>query len=491
MLKRVKSFLFTHTSTRQTVIKNTFWLTISNLGGRLIRAIIIIYAARILGVAGWGIFSYGVTLAAFLTAFTDVGLSQVLIRELSRNPDPDSRARIFSTTLVVKFFLLFVGILIVVVAAPWFTTIEEAKAILPIIAFLLAFDTLREFGCALIRAMERMEWEAGLFLFTNVAIVLAGFLFLAVSATAVSFTWAYTLGTAAGTVVTFWALRNYIPKNPLRYFSKKLITPIFSSAWPLSIAALLGLLMLNTDILIIGWLRSATDVGFYSAGYRIVQLLYIIPGVLATSVFPTFSRLAGKEDTQMRSALERTLTVVFLMALPLAAGGIILAPQIIHFLFGGEFLPGTNVYRVLMLTLLVDFPMVILSNALFAYNRPKVLTAYAAIGGLSNVALDLLFIPRFGIVGCAWATFLAQILSNLYLWQRVKRENRFRVLPRLPSIFIATVIMAGAVFVLRGTGLHVLLTVLLGAVVYLGMLVFLKESSLKEALHVFRTTAQA
>ncbi|MBI2623066.1 MAG: flippase [Candidatus Liptonbacteria bacterium] len=481
MLKRVQSFLFNNTTTRQTVIKNVVWLGISNFGGRFIRAIIIVYGARILGAEGWGVFSYGVTLAAILTPFTDVGLSQFLIRETAKNDDPAHRARVFSTTLSLKLVLLLLGVLIILVAAPWFTTIEEAKVILPIIAFLLAFDTLREFGAAITRALERMEWEAGLFLATNVAIVLAGFGFLLLSPTAESFTWGYTVGTGIGAALTFVVLRGYIPRNLIASFSKRLVRPILSAAWPLSIASLLGILMINTDILIIGWLRSAEEVGFYSAAYRVVQLLYLLPGILASSAFPTFSRLADNHRAQMRSTLERTLAVVFIMALPLAAGGLLLAPQIIELLFGSEFLPGTAPFQILMLTLLADFPVVVLAHAAFAYNRPKLLTAYAAIGGVLNVALDFLLIPSFGITGCAWATLIAQVCSTAYLRRKVKQENPFSVLPRLSIAFTATAIMAGGVLLFMSIKLPVLLSVALGAAIYGAVLYFLKEPSLREA----------
>ena len=480
MLHRVKSFLFKNTSTRQTVAKNTFWLALSNFGGRLIRAVIIIYGARILGAAGWGVFSYGVTLAAFLTPFTDVGLSQVLIRETSKNPDPEHRARILSTTFAIKLVLLAVGIGIVAFVAPLFTTIAAAKPILPIIAFLLAFDSLREFGSAVIRAMERMEWEAGLFLLTNVAIVTFGFVFLAVVPTPASFTYAYTLGTAAGAAATFFALRKHFPRHFLSRFTPELVKPIFTAAWPLSIAALLGLLMLHTDVLIIGWLRSAEEVGYYSAAYRIVQLLYLIPAIFAISAFPTFSRLAGRDQPLMRTALERTLTMVLLMAMPLAIGGMFLAPQLIAFLFGGTFLPGTGAFSVLLATLLIDFPVVILSNALFAYNRPRALIAYATIGGGVNIVLDLLFIPAFGITGSAWATLIAQIMSNIYLWSVIKKLNHFSVTPHLKIGLAAALCMGVVTYGLSALHVHVIGIIAISALVYAFALYLLKEPMLKE-----------
>ena len=84
MLQKLKSFLFTNTSTRQTIAKNTFWLAISNIGGRLLRSIVIIYAARVLGANGWGVFSYAISLATFLTIFIDFGINAILIKESSQ-----------------------------------------------------------------------------------------------------------------------------------------------------------------------------------------------------------------------------------------------------------------------------------------------------------------------------------------------------------------------------------------------------------------------
>lgn len=94
MWQRIKSFLFENKTAKQTVAKNTVWLSISNFGGRLIKAVIIIYAARILGAAGYGVFSYAVTLAGFFGLFVDPGINSVLIREGSK-ASPEERKSLF------------------------------------------------------------------------------------------------------------------------------------------------------------------------------------------------------------------------------------------------------------------------------------------------------------------------------------------------------------------------------------------------------------
>src|SRR6185295_2625868 len=117
MAGKIKSFLFKNTSTRQTVAKNTFWLTVSNFGGRLIKSVIVIYAARVLGAANYGVFSYAITLAGFLTLFMDPGVNGILMRDAAKADEEEQRT-IFNTIFLIKIVLLVVGVGIIVFIAP-------------------------------------------------------------------------------------------------------------------------------------------------------------------------------------------------------------------------------------------------------------------------------------------------------------------------------------------------------------------------------------
>ena len=485
MWLKVKAFLFYNRTTKQTLAKNTFWLAVSNFGGRIIRAFIVIYAARVLGAVGWGAFSYAVTLAAFLTIFTDFGINSLLTREASKEIDPQTRARLLSTTFILKLVSVLIGVLIVIFFAPYLITLKEALPILPIVAFVLLFDTLRDFAFSVTRSLEKMEWEAASFIFTNVAILVFGLIFLKLDPTVSSFTFAYAAGSAAGTVVTFWAIRKHLGQL-LRGFTKSLVRPILVSAWPFALSGILGALMVNTDVLIIGWLRPAAEVGFYSAAQRIILLLYIIPGVLSTSIFPLLSRLASKDDKRtIRTVVESSLTSVFLVALPIMSGGIILAEPLTRLVFGPEYLPGTLSLQILLLTVPLNFAAIILSNLVFAYNEQKKLAIYAAIGGILNIILDLAFIPLWGIAGSSFATFCVQLVSMSYLWWVAKRIVPFELLPRIRKMVVASVLMCGGLVLLLPLHLKVLPLIGGGAIFYFAVLYFWREPLFDEARLIF------
>lgn len=488
MWKKIKALLFYNRTVRQTIAKNTFWLAVSNVGGRLLRSVIIIYSARVLGASEWGVFSYAVSLVAFITVFTDFGINSILVRETAKAREDDiGQHKILSTSFILKSGLLTLGVLAVLVIAPLVSAIN-IKPILAIVVLILIFDSLREFGFSLIRAFEKMELEAGLYLLTNLAIVIFGLIFLAISKTVRSFTFSYALGTAAGMLATFVALRKKL-KGLLSGFSVKYLKSIIASAWPFAVSSLLAVLMLNTDIIIIGLLKGAEDVGLYSAAQRIVQLLYILPSILNTSLLPTFSRLASKDNAKMRRVLEAAVTFVFLVAIPIAIGGFILGKNIISFVFGNGYVQASLAFQILILTLLIDFPVVILSGAIFAFDRQRNLIIYSAIGGISNVVFDLIFIPRWGIAGSSLATLLAQFLSTRYLWWITKKTGNFKILPHLKRVFTATAIMAALSLVLQAAGVHVLVVIMAAIAVYCGLLFALKEPLIKEIKLILQPSA--
>ncbi len=487
MPQKIKAFLFKNTSTKQTVAKNTFWLSVSNFGGRIIKAGVIIYAARVLGTAQYGVFSYAITLAGFLTLFMDPGINWTLVRETAKAEESERRT-IFSTTFLLKLVLVLVGIGFIIFLAPYFSTLPGAKALLPVVAVVLALDTLREFFTSVLRAKEQMQWDAAIFLLTNLGILAFGFFFLHLSTTAGAFAWAYVAGDILGIALAVFLIRRYF-KDLVGFFSAKLIAPILRTAWPFALTGALGALLTNADLIILSWMRDASEVGIYSAAIRIVQLLYLVPAILQFSTMPIFARLANRDPRHFRTVLERVTKVILMAAIPLSIGGAILAAPLMALLFGSAYAPGGPALSFLLIGLIFDFPAALISSAIFAYDHQKSLIVTSALAGAVNVTLDLILIPPFGMLGSAVGTLITQIISNWYLWHVMKKINYFEVVPALKRSLVAGAVMGMTVAALAALHVHVILSVLAGGAVYALVLVALREPLLREMRSIVRPEA--
>jgi len=396
--------------------------------GRLLRAAIVIYAARVLGAAGWGAFSYALGIAAFLTIFSDIGINALITKQTAR--DPALKDQYISTAFFTKLGLVSIFVLAVAAFFPYLTKIEEAAAIMPILIFVFIFDTLRDLGSALSRAMEQMQIEALINIFTNLAIVILGFILLSVSKTSASLALSYAAGSGLGLIAIFFALRLRF-KTLIKNFNKSLVKEILITAWPFGLMGLMGAIMLNTDIIMLGWLRSPTEVGYYSAAQKIIYLLYVLPTLIATSIFPIMARMAKINPNFIKIILEKTVMIMLVVAIPLAALGILFAPTIIQLFFGTEYLPAILTFQILMATIIIVYPSSLISNAIFAYDRQKSFIVFVAIAAIGNIVFNFLFIPLYGIEGAAISTILVQLITNSLIWAKMKKINGFSIWPQL------------------------------------------------------------
>lgn len=482
-MQKIKSFLFENTSTKQTVAKNTFWLFVGEIISRLLRASIIIYAARMLGAEGWGTFSYALTIAAIFSIFADIGINPILTREGARNPE--LREKYLSTSFFIKITLLLLSAFLIIFVAPHFTKIEAAKPLLSIVALILALDGLREFGLSLNRALEKMEREAMTKIATDISIATLGFIFLIMSATAKSLSFAYVIGDAIGLSIIIWSLRSYF-KNLASHFSRKLLWPIFSSAWPFTLTGFLGTIMTSTDTIMLGWFKSAHEVGFYSAAQRPIQFFYALPNLMASAMFPAFSKLAKKDNAKFKQILEKSIALIFMISLPITIGGIILGKEVMQLFFGNEYLPAAIAFQLLITTILITFPNTLINSAIFAYDEQKQFIYFLAFGSISNVAMNYFLIPRYGISGAAISTIIAQILSSILIWSKMKKINNFTVMPYLKNFLIATFTMGALALSLRYLNVNLFMNIILSSSIYFGILALLKEPILKELRSIIR-----
>lgn len=484
MLKKIKGLLFENRSARQTVIKNAIWLSVAQIIGRLFRAVILIYAARALGAAEYGIFSYALGLATFFTIFADIGINSIMTREAAKYPD--KRSQYFSSGFWIKLTLVLGTAAVIIFVAPLFSKIEAAKALMPLIALLVIFDGLRDFASAFFRAEEKMEREALVSLITNVGITLAGFAMLYYWQTAKALAWSYVASAGLGTLAAIFILKQEFIRVTSN-FRKELVKPMLRSSIPIAIIGILGVFTLNIDVIMLGWWRTPEEVGFYSAAQRIVVLLYMLPGILANTLFPQISKAVGEENKEKASRiLEHGLGAAFLMSLPLAVGGYAVAGPLINLVFGSEYSPAVSAFKALILTVIAIFPSTLLPSYLLAHNAQGKVAFGVGLGSALDIALNAMLIPTFGILGAATSTTLTHFMSYIYVSYVSNKVNPFSLFKHIWKMILAAIIMGLLSFGLENFGVNVIINILASGLVYAIILFVLKEKIIHELITLFK-----
>ena len=173
-----------------------------------------------------------------------------------------------------------------------------------------------------------------------------------------------------------------------------------------------GAILLQFDTLCIsGIMKDAEATGIYNtAAMASQQLMAVVGGILYT-VFPY---VAKNHDNmpKLRARYKELSLKLFLISCAIGVGAYLAAPWFFP-LFGPKFIFSINPFRVLIIGFLCTVQFVLANTYLDALGRTDITFASGMLAAICNILLNLLFIPRWGIMGAAWATVISLVLSMI------------------------------------------------------------------------------
>lgn len=476
-MERVKKFFFSNVNTSQIVVKNAFWMMMGEVVMRLLKMALIVYAARKLGANGWGIFSYAISISSLFMIFADIGISSLITREASKK---DANYKKFvSASVFLKGAISLISLLLTILVAPYISSIEEAKFVLPIIAFVLFFDSMRDMGFALNRAMEKMERETLTKTIMGFVILISGFILIKINPVPKSLAIAYLIGSLSGFLSIIISLR----KNILEFAEKiniKDLKVVLKVALPFAVIILVSSILANTDVFMLGIWRTPEEIGIYTAAQRFYQFIMIIPAIIVTATLPAMSRLVSENREKLEILLNKTFFIFMSLALPIAIGGLLLMNQIIPVTFGQEYLGSIPILNVLMVMLIFSFSLLLLTNLIFVFNKQNKLIKANIFGVVFNVFINAILIPRLGAFGAIIATLVSTIIITFIMWKEAKKLIKFRVLFGAKKVLLPVFFIAIFILIFNYLNFNIWLNIVFSSLIYIGVMLTKEKSLVRE-----------
>ena len=311
------------------------------------------------------------------------------------------------------------------------------------------------------------------------ALVLTGMTIEGVSTT-------YLIATICTTVV-FWI----ICEKVLTAFTRNIFTNnvkemqnIVSFSWPLMISIIVHIIMTWSDTLLLGFYRTASEVGIYNIATPTANLL-TVPAVALTTVFmPLMSNLFAKKETEQMMKLYSTVTKwTFLIALPVILAIILFPQRIINSTAGMGYVEGASVLLLLGIGVFINAIAAPANMILLAMDKTKFMMKNSIIACIISLGLNFYLIPKFGVLGAGIA-FLASSLI-IALLRMIEIKTLLQIIPldkkigKLMIMSIVTAIVAIGVDMWLGTWIMMDIwrlgaNILSIGSVYVGLLYFTK-----------------
>lgn len=364
------------------------------------------YISRVLLPVGTGKVSFATSLVSYFLMFSQLGIPTYGIRACAQvRDDREKLTRTAHELLFINIVMSIVSYIVLFIAIFTVPKLQDEKLLYVVISFTIFLTAI---GMEwLYKALEQYTYITIRSIIFKFIALIAMFLLVHEQKDYVIYGGISILASSASNVFNFLYVHRYISMKPIggydlrRHFKPTAV--FFAMACATTIYT-------NLDTIMLGFMATDADVGYYNAAVKVKSILVSIVTSLGTVLLP---RASYYVEHDMKDAFnkitKKALNFVFLIALPLMIYFILFARECIYFLSGSEYGNAIIPMQIIMPTLLmIGITNVLGIQILVPLGREKIVLYSEIAGAVVDVIINALLIPKYTSAGAAVGTLVAE-----------------------------------------------------------------------------------
>ena len=410
----------------------------------------LLFVARKMGASAIGEFSFALSLVGSFTFIAFFGFKMAHVKRISEGLD---LGKCIGTFLSIRFFLISL-MLVVFISSYWFWTgfldkeiydIQTPGLLLTVVLYYIVFLLVGIMPAT----FSGLEQSARVAIPNIIGTTIRSFIFIAAALMGLGVIWlarAYLIGIIVIGILSYWYFRDFpISKPDSQTFNSYKVY-----ALPVAAASIFGVLKQYSDKIFIGIFWTEYQVGLYFGVQRIALFIGTMALAIEGMLLPAISNLhANKKENEIRTLVHDAERYVALICIPLVAMTIVWSSEIILVFLSKEFLPASNILKILALVALVRVLNRPWSVALRGSDRPDLTSILSILSSILSIILMLILVPKripqlglenlFGLggEGAAYAVLISEITVGLSL--RILSYKYLEILPK-PNFFVQMIV---------------------------------------------------
>lgn len=433
-------------STR-TVARNTVFLTVGLLSGRLLSVFVFRKMSGTLGAEGVGVANLAIDVASILLVIANYGLGSLITREIAR--DRRMTLPIMWAALQIRLVLGLVCYVMLIgyVWASGFGALQRGALLIMGLGILLEATAMACDG--VLQAHDMAESQMWGQIASGLAYFALAIWWLDAGFGVMGVIWANVASRVVRLVVMVplmllrtgpWERRPAghaaVPAAHWRSLA--------ALSWPVFLSTTFGILYVKIDTPLLRAFHDSSAVGVYTLGHRGLDVLAMVPAQFATALFPAMVRSAKVGRLEFERISERSLRFLHLIVMPLTLLCALASAPLTMWLAKGEnaFSDSVTVFRIVVWGLPFMAAATVLNRMLFTtgHERDFVVIALGSLG--VNLGLNLILVPRYGYFGASAAVVASVATSTVMHWWFVRRAGLH--LPIMRSLVHASAALGAA-----------------------------------------------
>lgn len=429
------------------------------------------YISRILLPAGTGKVSFATSLVSYFAMAAQLGIPTYGIRACAKVRDEKEKLTrtvhellCINVVMSVFAYLVFFALLFLV------PRLSQERTLYFVVSFTIFFNAI---GMEwLYKGLEEYTYITIRSLFFKCIALAAMFLLVQEQSDYVLYGGISIFAASASNVCNFFHARRYISWKPVGHYHItrhiKAVLVFFAMAFATTIYT-------NLDTVMLGFMTTDTDVGYYHAAVKIKTILVGIVTSLGTVLLPRASYYVQEgRRTEFLRIGRKALHFVFLASLPLMLYFILFAREGIFFLSGEAYAGAILPMQVIMPTLfLIGITNILGLQMLVPIGQEKMVLCSEVAGAVVDLFLNLLLIPQLHSLGAAIGTLAAEMMvlfvQYIAVRKNIYKRQRLKVGVKGGLLVFALIAASFASFMVKWLGLGSFLTLCLSSVIFFGI----------------------
>ena len=470
---------------KKSLMKNSIYNVLYRILSILFSLVSSAYVARILMAESIGKVSAAQNLVSYFTIFATMGIPTYGVQLIGKLQfKDDEKNKNFTELFIINFVLtLFCSIIyfVVIGSLDYF----QSRRLLYIIA-----------GVNILANFINVDWfYQGLQEYKYIAVrsLIIKFVSLIVLVTAVKDANDYII--YAG-ICSFSTVGNYIlnlvklPKLVKFSFKNLEFKKHIKHIALLFAATIAAEVYVLADTTMLEHMCGSTIVGYYTISSRIISIARSIVIAISAVFLPQLSLLHNNgEEKKFIELSNKGLHILACLSIPASIGLILVAKEMILVMFGDGFYNSILVTQILAFSITtVAFSNFLGLQILVAIGKEHVTTISTVCGAIINIILNLLLIRQFAHVGAAIASAITELMVTLIqiIFVRKYIKLNINIFKIFISAFIMTIVLILANLIPAHIFIKLILKVLVGAIIYMGFLLLLKDEFALTIINKFK-----
>ena len=439
--------------------KNTIYSAITSLTNFFL-LILLILAGRYLGNVNYGIFTFSLAFVFVVEIFADFGLSELSQRSVAR--DKNLAPKYFGNLLVWKLIASTVVFAVLVLTINLLKSSPEIRFTVYLLGFAYILRSFKSTCRAFFLAFERFGLDCLTMYIERLSLLVIGAVVLILGGGLLSFALVFVIVRVFDLALTFgilnWKIVKIFPQFDFSFLKKLQI-----EALPFGLFAVIITLYAYTDTVMLSFMRTDAEVGWYNAGYKIYEGLAVFPIIICVVLYPRLSQLFLLNKKAHSLLSSKAVKYMFIISFPIIICGIVLSKDIINILFGGEFQNSVVALQILLLGVAFVFQIRLFQIILNSIDKQKVVMYVGLAGLIVNVFLNFLLIPKYGFRGAAATTVASELMVFIiYYFYLYRSYLKIPICKLGLKPLFASLIVGGLVWKFNTLPLILLLFLVLG-----------------------------